>query len=213
MGVLGAVGFTLIFTTVLWVGIYFLCYWLLIFKRNVFDQRIWETPPGFVEEYAITGLALMIIAWICDRFAPADRARDQRSKLELLFNIVMFLPRCTLSMLESFSAWVRLSRKDLTVASTLIAYLQRYRRVAIHELPLEIPDESTRKRVLFGLDIMQIVDVRRQDDVFWLTLSSLAPKPFQPQRTQSTRQASPREEKLVFERGEPDYPQLKLPEN
>jgi len=189
LGVLSAVVFILIFTSALWTGIYFLCYWLLFFKHTVLDQDIWITPSGFIKEYAAVAVALVIAARFLDQLIPPDKARDHRSKLELVINLLMFLPRCTLNMLESLSALVWFSKKHLKAAALFIEYLQHHGRMNMQELPLAIPDESMRNRILFGLDIMQIVEVRLLDNVFWLSLSSITPKAFQ---TTSPRSQTPK---------------------
>lgn len=190
LSVVGASLFSLLLAAILWTGLYMLSYWMLVFGRTVSHPDATELPANFLSGFAILAGTLLLIAWVDRKIFPNDRALDSRPAIEHLADIILLLPRLTLAVWENLTAWVSLSRHEFQSAAALLDRLRGSRQVAIQELPLEIPDEAMRWRILYGLQVAQLVDARRKGGVVWLYLSGLAPDVFRGPLDGAARQPS-----------------------
>jgi hypothetical protein len=60
-------------------------------------------------------------------------------------------------------------------AVALIERLGHERRLPLTSMPLEIPNAQRRFKILFALQMVQIIDVRREDRELWVALNPLRP--------------------------------------
>jgi hypothetical protein len=81
----------------------------------------------------------------------------------------------TLSVGGTLGAWQRLDDEELLQAALLLHRLAEEKRVPMSGVRLEIPDPETAMRILFALQLTEIIDVRRDENEFWLKLNSLRP--------------------------------------
>jgi hypothetical protein len=47
-------------------------------------------------------------------------------------------------------------------------------------MPLEIPNADRRFKILFALQLLQVIDIHREDRDLWVRLSPLRPRAFMP---------------------------------
>jgi hypothetical protein len=118
---------------------------------------------------------LLVLAAMDAWYFPEERAVDDRPALETLADIVLFLPRLTLSVFLNFAVWAHLRPRDRREAAVLLDRLRVKRKLAIQELPQEMPDERRRDRILRVLQTTQLVEVRMERSLAWLRLSWRAP--------------------------------------
>ena len=81
----------------------------------------------------------------------------------------------TLSVFENFMVWIHLSHRQMAVAARLAEIIRERGRYALHEIPVLIPTERDREKILFAMRAAQVLDVRPSDGIAWLYIGSLAP--------------------------------------
>jgi hypothetical protein len=166
---------TLIGALALWFLLHAALHWLTLLAVTVvkgLDAR----APAFVDQaFWIAAAVLLVLAWIDRRFRPDDRPRDHKSAAEIAWEILLAIPRATFAIGSTLSAWQNLAPRELTTAAELVDRLGHDRRMPLHALPLEIPNERLRLKILFALQLLQIVEIRREDRELWISLSPLRP--------------------------------------
>ena len=162
----------------LWAVLYAIAQWLTLLALVVVRGEDTSLPRGFPIVFATGALSLLAYAWIDRRLTPDDMPRDEKSAGEIAEDFLLAIPRATLAACSTLTAWQRLTPQEFALAATLLDRLSREQRVAMHSLPLDIPDEEARWRIVFALQLTQIVDMRREDRDYWLVLSPLRPPAF-----------------------------------
>jgi hypothetical protein len=99
--------------------------------------------------------------------------------LEVASEFLLAIPRVTLSLFSTISAWRRLSAAELDQAASFIHRLAEERRMPLPSVPQEIPDARSRERILLALQIMQIIDLQKRDRDWFVTLHVSRPRAFQ----------------------------------
>jgi hypothetical protein len=174
---------TLLFTIALWVILYGLAFWLTLLAVSA--QGITETgiPPTFFFWFAAFALVSIGLTWLCRRSLRQEIARDKKTPWEVASEFLLAIPRVTLSIFSTISAWRRLSAAELDQAAAFIHRLSDERRMPLPSVPQEIPDARSREKVLLTLQIMQIIDLHKRDRDWFVTLHSSRPRAFQFDRT------------------------------
>jgi len=149
-------------SAILWGALYFVVCWMYILFGSAagglyFRGRTQVLLPGFV----ITALVMCLFAWIARRMRPNRVPRDHRSVGEHLMDVVLALPRLTLSIFGMSTAGARLKGRDLEYAWGLLRRMAEERKpVAVQSLPVEITDDAMRNRILLALQLSGLVDIR-----------------------------------------------------
>lgn len=159
----------------LWAALYFVAHWLTLLFLTAARGVDTQVPSAFPDVFAIAAAALLAFAWMDRRLHPDDRPRDKRSPGEIALDVVLAIPRLTLAVWTTLSAWQRLGISELAQAAAFVARLVQERRIRLQSVPLEIPRERARERILYALQILQVIDVRREDGELWVTLNPLRP--------------------------------------
>lgn len=173
--VAAASGAPLVLVVLGWVLLYVAAYWLVMFVLTVAKAGDARLPASFDWVFGIGSAVLLIGAAIDLWLFPGDRAVDERPALETLADLLLFLPRLTWTIVWNFAAWARLPRHLREDAAELVDRLQMERKVALTALPLDLPDESERDRILRALLLLQVAEIRRERGEMLLRLSPLAP--------------------------------------
>jgi len=169
-----AVG-TLFAAAALWSVLYVVCCWLLVLASTAVDRPLRGIPRGFGMVFLVAALCALIYAWIDHRLTPNERARDDKSLAEIFADFVLAIPRMTLAVGGTLAAWQRLSETDLAQAAGFLHRLAATTRLPMSGVRLEIPDPAAATRILFALQIAQIIDSQREGQEFWLKLNPLRP--------------------------------------
>ena len=173
--VLAASGATFIVVAIGWVLLYVAVYWLVMFVLTVAKAGEARLPASFHWVFAV-GVAVLMISGALDLWLnPGDRPVDERPALETITDLFLFLPRLTITIGLNFAAWARLPRELRDDAADLVERLRIERRVALSTLPLDLPDDRDRDRILHALLLLQVAEIRREGSEMWLRLSPLAP--------------------------------------
>ena len=174
-----AVG-TLLAAVALWLILYAVCCWLILLALTVVDVPQPRIPRGFSILFGVAALCAVIYAWIDRRLTPNDMPRDDREPGEIVADFILAIPRVTLTVGGTLAAWQRLTDAELFQAAALLHRLAEEPRVPMSGVPLEIPDSAARLKILFALQLTQVIDIGRRDGDWWVTLDPRRPQSLQP---------------------------------
>ena len=158
-----------------WVFLRFVIQWLSVFFVTVIKGMDAQMPGPIDPVFWPAAVVWVGIAWVDARFHPDARPRDHKSAGEILWECFLVLPRLTLAIWSNFAARQKLSPHELSAAAALVERLQQVQKLRLSSMPLELPHEGTRYRVLFALQLVKVIDVRRQDRELWVALNPLRP--------------------------------------
>lgn len=172
--VLLVVSLTALVAGSLWYLFYAALSWLTVLGASVI-KGLDAKPAEVLPAVAIYSAALLIIVTaIARHWSPDDVARDHRSLLESLADFLLAVPRATLAVWGNLSAWQRLNDHHLAFAGVLLEQLAQEERLPLYHLPLLIPDRRTRRKVVFALQLVQLIELRREKGVAYLRLTRRA---------------------------------------
>jgi len=170
---------TLLLALALWIMLYGLACWLILLAVSAEGVSEAGIPRTFRRWFIALALVSTAWAWLCRRFRPQEIARDKKHPLEVASEFLLAIPRVTLSLFSTISAWRRLSAAELDQAASFIHRLAEERRMPLPSVPQEIPDARSRERILLALQIMQIIDLQKRDRDWFVTLHVSRPRAFQ----------------------------------
>jgi len=179
--------FTLVAAIALWFLLHAAMHWLALLAVTAVKGTEAHAPEFIDRFFWPAAAALLVLAWIDRRFRPDDRARDHRAAVEIVWEIILAIPRVTLAIGGTLSNWQHLDERELTSAAELLQNLAQDRKIALHSLPLEIPDDRLRLKVLFALQITQVIEIRRENRELWIALNPLRPAKLLPKPASATR--------------------------
>jgi hypothetical protein len=163
--------------------------WLLLYGvlccALVLVITIVGTPPGHIVRdfgilFAVAALCATLHAWVDRLLTPDARPRDGKKPGEVLADVLLALPRLTLDIGGTLTAWLRLGRRELLEAAALLHWLGEERRIALSSLPQVITGTDAVPRILFALQVIQAVDMHRDETGLWLRFSALCPAALRP---------------------------------
>jgi hypothetical protein len=166
---------TLVASVAAWVLLYFVFIWILVLGLAVFDVPVARIPHGFWIVYAVAALCAIGIAWLDQWLTPNARPSDHKSLYEVVCDFVLAVPRMTLAVAGTLRAWQSLSNEELRQAAELLHRLGGEKRVPVSGVRLQIHDPESAVRILFALQMTQVIDSYREGNEFWLRLNSLRP--------------------------------------
>jgi len=173
--VLALAAATLVAALAAWALLYFVSCWIMVLGFAVFDSPRTRVPHGYWLLYSVTALCAIGYAWIDQRFTPNARPRDKKGILEIAMEFILAVPHMTLAVGGTLAAWQRLSDEDLLDAADLLHRLGEEKRVPMSNVRLHIPDPAAAVRILFALQMTEVIDVHRDGNEFWLRLNALRP--------------------------------------
>jgi hypothetical protein len=176
LSVLAASGVALLFSTAGWAVLYGASYWMTLFTRSIGRAAGPVLPASFDTVFLSCAGVLLLLAVLDCWFFPQDFVPDERPALETLADIVLFLPRMTLSVFWNFIVLVRLRSADCSGAVAILERMRSEGKIAMHEIPVAIPDPQSRNRILRAFEFTELTQTRREQGVVWLRFSPLAPK-------------------------------------
>jgi hypothetical protein len=176
LSVLAASGVALLFAAIGWLALYAVTYWTTLFTLSIGRHGAVGLPASFHTVFFSCAGVSLVFAALDIWFFPHDFVPDERPALETLADILLFLPRITLSVFWNLAAWVRLRSADRADAIAILDQLRVSGKIPMHELPVAIPDPASRDRILRTFHMTEITHIRREKNVAWLRLSPLAPK-------------------------------------
>lgn len=169
---------TLIAAVALWSALHLAADWLALLFVTAVEGTEARLPTTVENAFWFAAAVLLAVAWIDRLWRPDDRPPDHKSISAILWEILLAVPRLTLSVWGTLSAWQHLDARERMEAVALIERLQHERRIRLSSMALEIPNAPRRFKILFALQLVQIIDIRREDRELWVSLNPLRPKSF-----------------------------------
>ena len=166
---------TLLAAVALWALLYGGCCWLLVLASATLDVSLTRIPSGFGIVFAVAAFCAIAYAWLDRRLTPNEHPTDEKRPGDVVADVLLALPRVPLAVGGTLAAWQSVSDIDLAQAATLLHRLAEEKRLPMSRVRLDIPDPIAATRILFALQITQIIDVHRDEDEFWLKLNALRP--------------------------------------
>ena len=166
---------TLVAALALWYVLHLAAHWLALLFVTAVQGTDARVPAAVENIFWFAAAALLAVAWIDRQLRPDDRPKDHKSAAEIVWEIALAIPRLTLSVWGTLSAWQHLDARERAEAVALLEHLAQERRIRLSSMALEIPNAPRRFKILFALQLVQIIDIRREDREFWVTLNPLRP--------------------------------------
>ncbi|MEP6668228.1 MAG: hypothetical protein ABJF10_03695 [Chthoniobacter sp.] len=166
---------TLVAALAAWALLYFVSCWIMVLGFAVYGSPRTRLPHGYWLLYAVTALCAIGYAWIDQRLTPNARPRDNKGLVEVVLEFLLAVPNMTLAVGGTLAAWQSLSDEDLLEAADLLHRLGEEKRVPISSVRLQIPDPEAAVRILFALQMTEVIDAHRDGNEFWLRLNALRP--------------------------------------
>ena len=166
---------TVVMTAALWLLLYFVCTWIVVVALPILDKPQEQMPRGFPILFLVAALCAVVYAWVDRWLTPNERARDKKSAGEIFSELVLAIPRMTLSIGGTLAAWQKLEPSDYLQAAMLLHRIAEEKRVAMSSVRLDILDPTAALRILFALQITQVIDIQRDGQELWLKLNALRP--------------------------------------
>ena len=160
--VLGLTLMTSSVSIILWLILWVATWWLLIFFDAFTHPLLYQPSPApHARAFILTALILCLVAWITRRLRPNQAPRDHTPIREHLLDILLALPRLTLSIFGTANAAARLTDPELHLAWTLLRRMdQAQSPIPLQSLPVDIPDPATRDKILLTLQLSDLIELR-----------------------------------------------------
>jgi hypothetical protein len=166
---------TLVAALAAWGLLYFVSIWILVLAMAALDVSNAHIPHRFWILYLVAALCGIFAAWLDNRLTPHARPSDQKSYWEVFLEFLLAVPKMTLAVAGTLAAWQKLSDEELLEAAELLHRLGEEKRVPMSGVRLQISDPEAAVRILFALQMTQVIDTHRDGNEFWLRLNALRP--------------------------------------
>lgn len=150
---------TLAGSLLMWAALYILAHWLTLLFVTVVSEGTEPLPRGLPIVFATAMAGLLAYAWVDRRLTPDERPRDTKPFVEIAGDIVLAIPRFTISAWSTFTARQHLRDAEIDLAARFLARLMPAGRIPLPSVGYEIPEAAMRERVLFALQITGVIDV------------------------------------------------------
>ncbi len=160
----------------LWVVLYAVCCWLVLFFQSAVGTARVALPQGFALVFTVAAACSVGYAWVDRHFTPNDLPRDDKSPGEIAADFMLALPRITLAIPSTLSAAVRLTAPEVCQAAAFLHRLARERRLPLHSVPLDLANAAERFRILFALQLLRAIDLRRDERELTIRLHPSCPR-------------------------------------
>ncbi len=153
---------TLLLSVVLWGALYLVALWLFLLAGTVARPYDFQPAAGApAPVFVACGLLLCLAAWIARRLRPNAMPRDDKGFGEHLLDVLLAVPRLTLSILGTGGAAARLNEYEMEHAWFLLRRMsQSESPVPVQNLPVDIPDPAMRDKILLALQLSGLIEIR-----------------------------------------------------
>jgi hypothetical protein len=153
---------TFIVAAALWVGLYFVVWWLFLLAGTAANPLDFQPRSGpLIRGFVTTAVLLCVIAWLARLRRTNETPRDSKSFGEHCLDLLLAVPRVTLAILGTGGAAARLSDVELEHAWRLLRRMSDASRpLPMQEVPVDIPDPAIRKKIVLALQLSGLIEVR-----------------------------------------------------
>ncbi len=155
----------------LWFISYAIVYWLTLLFLSATRGVEARPPDTFPALFIYSALLMIFVSWLARVLFPDETPNDDKSVAVIATDFLLAVPRATLAVWGNLSAWQRLSDDDLELAAHLVELLREEPRLPLQTLPVEMPGQAARRKILLALQLAQIIKMRRSNGVVWVSLT------------------------------------------
>lgn len=156
----------------MWAGIYFISRWLIIFFSTVVKGLDAVIPQHFDRGFFIVVAIWMIVGWIARQRGFFRTLRSESSSSLTLLELLLTPPRATFGALQNIRNRIRLSEEDLVVATDFLVRVVRAGKMATTNVPVELPDDTSRDKIILALQLLDLIYLRKVDDITWYSVAN-----------------------------------------
>ncbi len=158
--VMGVAALTLGLSLLLWAGIYFLFYWAALFLITLIQGVDAAEPSGFAFRFLVIAGGLCGWSFLRQALWPYPHIGDRKSAIAIALGAIFALPNMSVSAVKTLTAYRSLDEEDLFAAWRLLGKIARAGSITIQELPIEIPREATRRKVMMALQLTGLIQLQ-----------------------------------------------------
>ena len=173
--VVAVAAITLLASVAAWLLLYFVSTWLVVIILAMAEIDVAHIPQGYTILFAVAMACALVYTWIDRRLTPNARPRDEMRPGDIAMDFLLVIPRLTLSVGGTLAAWQWLGARDCEQAAALLHHIAEEKQIPMSSVRLDIPDPKDASRILFALQLSQVIDVHREDREFSLRLNALRP--------------------------------------
>jgi hypothetical protein len=154
--------FTFLISAGMWAGFYFVVWWLFLFFGSAVKSVDFH-PAGtpVFRTFAAVAVLLCVLAWVSGRLRPSPAPQDHRSIGGHFLDLLLAVPRVTLSVFGTGGAAARLNDTELGHAWDLLRRMDESdRQIPIQSLPVDIPNPTMRNKILLTLQLSGLIQIR-----------------------------------------------------
>jgi len=153
---------TFVAAVILWALLYFFVVWISVFMSAAIAPIDYHPPKGEVlGGFIIGAVVLCAVAWIVRRLHPNEIPEDNKGLGGHLLDLLLAVPRVTLSIFGNSGAAARLTDEELGHAWHLLRRMDEAENpVPMQMLPVDIPDGKMREKIILTLQVANLIEIR-----------------------------------------------------
>jgi len=164
---------TLGFSFLLWVAAYWFCYWILLLLLTTLLGTEAKAPSaGFTLAFGGFVIGLCLISFFEQRIWPFHRPNDRQNAFGMFMDLILGLPRMTVSSGLTLAAYHSLEESDLAMAWEVLKKIEKDGPLPLQRFPMEIGGEDRRKHVLMALQWSGLVELHSAKEGLELRLAN-----------------------------------------
>lgn len=165
----------ILLATALWGGLCFIAYWLTALGMSVAHGTEAVFPKDFLLYFLLAAAALLSMALLDQKLSsPRRLPPDHRSTGEVLYDVLLAIPRVTIAIPGNLSALLRMSPEEVEAGALLLNMVAREQRIPVYRLPAEIPDAQLREKLILSLLLLELLELYQEENEPWMRLSGKA---------------------------------------
>lgn len=145
----------------MWVALYFLAHWFLVALATVVKGVEAEAPQHVSRTFAIAVIAEFAAFFLAHRAGFYQRLRDERGVLSTGLELCLLPARATFGTIQNLRNRIRFDETDLSAATDFLVRVVRAGKLPASSVPVDLPSEGSRKRVLHALQLLDLIYLRR----------------------------------------------------
>jgi hypothetical protein len=155
----------------MWAFLYFVGNWLPLLFLTIVKGLDAEVPPN-LHRWILLIFVLWIVVGLIDRLVRKSGPHPSESSgVASTFKFLMLPPRAMFAVWENSRTSIDLSEHDLEIASNFIERLYQIGKLEVQSVPVELPADDSRDRILTALRTTQLIREREIQKTSFLALT------------------------------------------
>jgi hypothetical protein len=155
----------------MWGFLYFVANWLPLLFLTIVKGVDAEIPPN-LHRWILLIFVVWIVVGLIDRLVRKSEPNpSESSAAATTFKFLMLPPRATFAVWENSRNSIALSEHELEIASNFIERLFRIGKLEVQSIPVELPADDSRDRILTALRTTQLIREREIQKTTFLALT------------------------------------------